>query len=80
MLSMDLFLVWSHNYQLGVVMKGADIQLHCALSVILIGKSKSPFRSKLNQIFHWNMWPNFLSIYSHSFLSYYTSFIACIAS
>lgn len=24
------FLVWSHNYQLGIVMKGADIQLHHA--------------------------------------------------
>lgn len=69
MLSMGLFLVWSHNYQLGIVMKGADIQLHHALSVIVIGKSESPFRSELNQnIFHWNMWPNFI----------YTPILSCL--
>lgn len=51
-LSMFFFffpLVWSDSYQLGVVMKGADIQCYHALSVILIGKSKSFSRSELNQ-------------------------------
>lgn len=61
MVSMDLFLVWSDSYQLGAVIKGAGIQLHYALSVIMIGKSNSSSRSELNQsIFHWNIRPNFL--------------------